>query len=180
MAAPGPVTAEEPRGGAAPWTRAKRWMYRGGRPDRLARAMNRLSAWMFERGVLTGGGRGVTLQVRGRRSGRPVTFPLVLVRHDGAAYLVSMLGQDAQWVRNVHADDGRAVLLRHGPQPVRLVDVPVDERPPILRRFLEVAPGARPHVAVDRHAPVEAFAAVAAQHPVFRVVPRERGDDDAP
>jgi deazaflavin-dependent oxidoreductase (nitroreductase family) len=152
-------------------------MYRGGRPNRLARAMNGMSARMYAAGVLTLGGRGVTLQVRGRRSGRPVTFPLVLVRHEGDAYLVSMLGPDAQWVRNVHADGGRAVLLRHGPHPVRLVDVPVGERAPILRRFLALAPGARPHVAVDRHAPVEAFAAVAAQHPVFRVDPRDDAGD---
>lgn len=176
MVAPAAGTADGPGRTGSPWYRPKRWMYRGGRPNRLARLMNGLSARMYAAGVLTAGGRGVTLQVRGRRSGRPVTFPLVLVRHDGAAYLVSMLGNDAQWVRNVHADAGRAVLLRRGPHPVRLVDVPVDERAPVLRRFLEVAPGARPHVAVDRHAPVAAFAAVAAQHPVFRVVPRDEDD----
>lgn len=173
MAAPGPATAEDPRRAPSTWARSRRWMYRGGRPNRLARVMNGLSARMYAAGILTLGGLGVTLQVRGRRSGRPVAFPLVLVRHDGAEYLVSMLGPDVQWVRNVHADDGCAVLLRHGPHPVRLVDVPVEERAPILRHYLQVAPGARPHVAVDRHAPVEAFAAVAARHPVFRVVRRE-------
>lgn len=172
---PDPATSER-RTRVSPWARSKRWMYRGGRPNRLARAANRLGATLYAAGVLTFGGRGVTLEVRGRRSGRPVVFPLVLTRYGGEAYLVSMLGQEAQWVRNVRADDGRAVLLRRGRLPVRLVEVPVDERPPILKRFLELAPGARPHVPVDRHAPVEAFTAVAAQHPVFRVVPREDGE----
>lgn len=150
-----------------------RWMYRGGRPHALARALNRLSAWQFAAGVLTFGGRGVTLEVRGRRSGRPVTFPLVLVRHEGAEYLVAMLGERAQWVHNVRADGGRAVLhAGRAARPVRLVDVPPEHRAPVLRRFLQLAPGARPHLAVDRRAPLAAFAAVAPDVPVFRVLDR--------
>lgn len=149
--------------------RHRRWLYRGGRPSPLARAMNRVSAWLHSAGLL--GSTAVTLEVRGRTSGRTVSFPLVLARHDGAQYLVSMLGEDAQWVHNVRADGGRAVLHRHG--PVLLVDVPVEERPPILRRYLDLAPGARAHVAVDRRAPLADVAAVAARYPVFRVVLRE-------
>jgi hypothetical protein len=68
----------------------KRWMYRGGRPGRLAKAMNWMSA--------------------------------------------------------------------------------VRARAPILRRYLALAPGARPHVPVDRRASLEQFARVAGAFPVFRIV----------
>lgn len=154
-----------------PSHRLKRWLYPGGRPNRLSRALNDLGAWQYAHGILTLGGRGVTLEVRGRVSGRPVRLPLVLVRMHGERYLVSMLGPRAQWVRNAEADGGRAVLHAPRPEHVRLVEVPVADRAPILKRYLELAPGARPHVPVDRREPVERFAEVAADVPVLRVEP---------
>jgi len=154
-----------------PWYRLKQRMYPGGRPTRFARWLNDAGAWMYAHGVLTLGGRGVTLEVRGRVSGRPIRLPLALVRTGGERYLVSMLGPRAQWVRNAAADGGRAVLHSPRPERVRLVEVPVEDRAPILKRYLQLAPGARPHVPVDRHAPIERFAEVAAQLPVLRVVP---------
>ena len=42
-------------------------------------------------------------------------------------------------------------------------------RAPILRRYLEVAGGARAHFSVDRRAPLSEFEAIAPQYPVFRV-----------
>lgn len=54
-----------------------------------------------------------------------------------------MLGEDANWVRNVRAAGGRAVL-RHGRrEAVMLEDVEPAQRAPVLRRYLAVAPGAR-------------------------------------
>jgi hypothetical protein len=52
---------------------------------------------------------------------------------------------------------------------VRLEEVDPDARAPILRRYLELAPGGRPHIPVDRHAPVAEFERIAADYPVFRV-----------
>ncbi|MEV0154881.1 nitroreductase/quinone reductase family protein [Micromonospora sp. NPDC050686] len=146
-----------------------RWMYRAGRPNRLARLMNTLAAWQFSTGLAPA--HWVTLEVPGRRSGRPVAVPVVVADHDGGRYLVSMLGTEANWVHNVRAAGGRAVL-RHGRrEPVRLDEIPVADRPPILRRYLALAPGARAHVPVDRHAAVADFAGVADRFPVFRVTP---------
>jgi hypothetical protein len=72
-------------------------------------------------------------------------------------------------VRNVRAARGRAVL-RHGRrEPVQLDEIAVADRPPVLKRYLAVAPGARAHIPVDRNAPVEAFEAIAADIPVFRI-----------
>jgi deazaflavin-dependent oxidoreductase (nitroreductase family) len=151
--------------------RLTRWMYQDGRPNWLARMMNRFSAWQFSAGFLAPG-NWITLEVAGRRSGRAVSFPLVAVDHDGRRYLVSMLGEQANWVRNVRATAGRAIL-RHGRRrPVLLVEVPVTQRAPILRRYLDKAPGARPHLPVHRGAPLADFARIAAEYPVFRVLPR--------
>jgi deazaflavin-dependent oxidoreductase (nitroreductase family) len=167
-------------GGAAPGqaegmassvgTRIGRWLYPGGHPNRLARVLNRLSVVQVTAGLLPD--RVVTLEVPGRTSGRTVSFPLVAVEQDGATYLVAMLGRRTNWVRNVAANGGRAVLRRRrgGPAAVELQEVDPADRAPILKRFLAVAPGARPHIPVDRHAPLAEFARVAPDHPVFRVV----------
>jgi hypothetical protein len=96
---------------------------------------------------------------------------VVITDWEGERYLVSMLGETASWVRNVRAAGGRAVV-RHGRrETVRLEEVAVERRPPILRRYLALAPGARPHIPVDRHAPLEEFEAIAPQIPVFRIAP---------
>jgi hypothetical protein len=94
---------------------------------------------------------------------------VVLADLEGERYLVAMLGAHANWPWNVRAAGGRAVL-RHGrPEIVLLEEVPVEQRPAILRRYLAVAPGGRPHIPVDRDAPPEAFAEVASDVPVFRI-----------
>ena len=145
----------------------KRWLYRGGHPNWLAKLLNRGWATIHAWGVAPN--YMVTLDVTGRQSGKTISFPLAMVTVDGERYLVSMLGEDANWVRNVAAAGGSA-RLRHGKtEDVRLVLVDVAQRPPILKRYLGVAPGARPHIPVDKDAPVEEFVKVAAQYPVFRV-----------
>jgi F420H(2)-dependent quinone reductase len=144
-----------------------RWLYRGGRPSWFARLLNR--GWAFVSAAGIWPKRLAALDVRGRRTGRIISFPVVIADLNGERYLVAMLGEGTNWVRNVRADDGRAVL-RHGRrEAVRLEEVPVEGRPPVIRRYLAVAPGGRPHIPVDRHAPPEAFAEVAPQTPVFRI-----------
>ena len=51
------------------------------------------------------------------------------------------------------------------------MDVEVGARAPILRRYLALAPGARPHLPVTRDSELATFAAVAELYPVFQVVP---------
>ena len=88
---------------------------------------------------------------------------------EGERYLVSMLGRNTNWVRNLQAADGRAVL-RHGRREiVQLDEVDSSASAPILRRYLQVAPGARPHIPVDRWASLAEFGRIAADYPVFRV-----------
>lgn len=145
-----------------------RRLYRSGRPNWWAAWQNRLSARAFAAGVWPS--RVAALDVRGRRSGKTITLPIVIAEVDDERYLVSMLGNDAGWVRNVRADDGRAVL-RHGrTESVRLEEVPEADRPPILKQYLQVAPGGRPHIPVDRTAPLSEFGSIAADYPAFRIV----------
>ena len=112
----------------------------------------------------------VTLEVAGRRTGRIIRLPLVMVVVDGERYLVSMLGEDVNWVRNVKAADGR-VVLRHGrSERVRLEEVAPEYRAPVLKAYLRKAPGARAHIPVDKDAPLAEFERVSPRFPVFRVV----------
>ncbi len=154
-----------------------RWLYRGGRPSAFARFLNRTGALVIGAGI--GPRRAATLEVVGRSSGRLLSCPVVIADWQGERYLVSMLGETASWVHNVRAAGGRAVV-RHGrPETVLLEEVAVERRPPILRRYLALAPGARPHIPVDRHAPLEEFQAIAAQIPVFRIAPARAHDEAA-
>ena len=145
-----------------------RAMYVGGRADATARRYARFWSRVLRLGVVPR--RWVVLEVPGRKSGRTTHFPLGMADVDGDWYLVSMLGE-CNWVLNVRAADGHAVLRRRRPRPVVLEEVPAGERAPVLRRYVVKVPGGRPHIPVDRHQDVEAFAAIADRYPVFRVVP---------
>jgi len=112
----------------------------------------------------------VTLEVAGRRTGRIVRLPLVMVVVDGERYLVSMLGEDVNWVRNVKAADGR-VTLRHGrSEDVRLEEVAPEHRAPVLKDYLRRAPRAGAHMPVGKDAPLAEFERVSPRFPAFRVV----------
>lgn len=147
--------------------RHERWMYRGGHPNRMARALNRL--WAFVACAGLGGNRLVVLQVRGRSSGRVRSYPLIVADHAGERFLVAMLGEHAGWVANVRAAGGLAILGHCRREHVRLVGVPADARAPILRRHLQVAPAARSFVPIDHRASEAEFEPVAGQFPVFRI-----------
>lgn len=143
-----------------------RAMYPGGRAGAAARRLARLWAAVFQLGLMPS--RWVTLEVPGRRSGRVTRFPLGMTDWNGQHYLVPMLGE-CNWVQNVRAADGAATLRRRRPVSCTLTEVPAGERAPIIKRYLKQVPGARPHIPVDRRAPLAEFEAIAESYPVFRV-----------
>ena len=150
----------------------KRWFYRDGHPNRVASTLDRGTAALYALGVAPD--YLVTLEVTGRRSGRTIALPLVMAVVGGERYLVSMLGQNANWVRNVRAAGGAAVL-RHGRrEEVRLEEVEPERRAPVLKTYLKRAPNARAHLPVPKDAPLAEFERVAGRFPVFRVVPRSK------
>ena len=148
------------------FTDRARQRYAGGRPNEEALGIQRRFMRVIERGLAP---FAVVLETRGRASGEPRRVPLVMVRRRGIRYVVSMLGPDVGWVRNLHAAAGRAALLRRRREEVVLTEVPVADRAPILRRYLLVALGARPHMKVRWNASLPEFERVAADYPVFRV-----------
>ena len=147
--------------------RGKQWLYRGQKPNWIAKIFNRAWAIAASRNATSNGV--VTLEVVGRKSGRIVSFPLVMVSVHGERYLVSMLGENVQWVLNVRAAGGRAVLRSGGSEEVRLDEVPVEQRASILKAYLQVATGAQPHMPVDKDAALAEFEKIAAAFPVFRL-----------
>ena len=145
----------------------KRWMYREGRPNLLAKVLNRGWAIIHSLGIFPNWL--VTLEVVGRKSGKMTSFPLAMTVINGERYLVSMLGADTNWVRNIQAAGGRA-RLRHGiSEQVFLQEVDISQRAPILKAYLQLAPGARPHVSVSKDAPISEFKKIASKYPVFRL-----------
>ena len=147
----------------------RRRMYRRHRPHPLTSLLNRGTAALASAGLAPA--RLVTLEVRGRRTGRRLSFPVVIAEVEGKRYLVAMLGEGANWPRNVRAAGGQAVLRHRHREAVRLEEVAPAQRAPILRRYVQVAPGARAHIPVDPDAPAAAFEPIAAEYPVFKIEP---------
>jgi len=145
-----------------------RLCYRDWRPTRLGRLVNRLQGWWSSTGLPPR--FQVTLEVRGRTTGTPRSTPVVVVAVNGIEHVVSMLGPRSEWVKNVEAAGGDAVLRHGARRHVRLVRVDAAfERAPVLKEYARVAISGRKHIPVDRHAPLSDFAAVAGRYPVYRV-----------
>lgn len=142
--------------------------YSDGKPTRAGRVANRVSQWY----AAAGGPPSwqVSLETRGRKSGRTFRTVLGVARCDGVDYLVSMLGEKSAWVHNVRAAGGEAAI-RHGRRRrVRLVELPPSERAPVLKSYCERAWSGRRHFRpLTPQSSVGEFAAVADRYPVFRI-----------
>ncbi len=61
-------------------------------------------------------------------------------------------------------------MLRHGDsEQVILEEVDIQQRAPILKAYLKHAPGARPHIPINKDATLSEFEKIAGKYPVFRV-----------
>lgn len=143
-----------------------RLFYHNWRPTRAGRWANRIAAWWSALGRSK---EMAVLEVRGRASGQWRSTPVVVATVEGNRYLVSMLGPGSEWVKNVEAAGGEAVLRQGRPQRVRLVIVPPAERAPILKEYVRVATSGRHHLPVAVGAPLSDFQTIAASYPVYRV-----------
>ncbi len=144
-----------------------RLFYRGWRPTRFGRWVNALQCWYSGLGLPPH--FQVALEVRGRRTGRTRSAAVGVATVGGEDYLVSMLGRDSAWVRNVEAARGDAVI-RHGERRhVRLLPVPVEQRAPILREYVRLAASGRKHFPIGPGAPLTEFKLIAPDYPVYRI-----------
>jgi hypothetical protein len=117
----------------------------------------------------------VALEVPGRQSGRLRRTSLVVAEHRSGHYLVSLAGE-SEWVRNVRANNYRASLRRLRSRPVRLVELPVAERPGVLKAYLSKRAyskspefEAREFFGVSPDASLDDLGEIAGRYPVFRI-----------
>lgn len=142
-----------------------RYVPPGGRMDAWSAAVVR---WLTAHGISLLGSR--VLVVRGRKTGEPRSNPVNLLELDGERYLVAPRG-NTQWVRNARAAGGGELHLGTRVEAVELVELPVDQRVPVLRVYLtkwgwEVG---RFVEGLSKSSTDAEIAAVAPGMPVFRV-----------
>ena len=127
--------------------------------------MVKLNVAMLRRGLAIGSQH--LLSVVGRSSGEVRTTPVSLASVEGERYIVAAFA-DANWVKNVRAAGEGTLTRRRIDEHVRLVELPVGERGPVLRAFLtQVRGGAR--FFGGRGA--DEIDASAERYPVFRIEP---------
>ncbi len=146
-----------------------RLLYRNWRPTQLGKWVNRFTCWWSGLGFPPK--FQAVLEVCGRKSGRTRSSPVVIATVDDKRYLVSMLGPESDWVKNIEAAGGDAVI-RHGRRVrVHLVAVPPELRAPVLREYVRVASSGRKHFPLSAGAPLADFEMVAGHYPVYRIDP---------
>lgn len=111
------------------------------------------------------------LTTTGRVTGRHHTVPVVPVDHAERRWLVAPYGA-VSWVHNVRANP--VVTVRYGRRRREYAasEVGPQEAAPVLKRYVNVATRTRQRFQASVDAPVEAFIAEAATHPVFVLEPR--------
>ena len=102
-----------------------RLFYRNWRPTHLGWWVNRFACWWSGLGLPPR--LQAALEVRGRTSGRRRSNPVVIATVEGKRYLVSMLGPQSDWVKNVEAAHGDAVIRQGRRRHVHLVAVPSEQ-----------------------------------------------------
>jgi hypothetical protein len=128
--------------------------------NRIIIALYRLG-WAF--------GTWYVLSVPGRKTGKLRSTPVSVLVVDGRRYIVT--GFETNWVKNTRAV-GWGFLTRGGKKErVALVELPVEERPPILREFPRQVPHGVEYFERLLGLPndPEAFVEAAPRCPVFRV-----------
>jgi deazaflavin-dependent oxidoreductase (nitroreductase family) len=140
------------------------------KPYRLSywrRALNAIVRPLARAGLT--GPRTHLLTVPGRKSGRPWSTPVSIVRDGGERWLVAPYG-DRNWVKNARAAGW--VELRRGRRRERLqvVELDPEDAVPVLRRYYELGLVTRPFFSASLSSPPEEWLAEAAKHPVFRLV----------
>ena len=125
------------------------YFYQSGRATALGRSFSRFWAAWASLGLPPR--RQVGLEVKGRRTGRPHTLAVVVAGYQGEWYLVSMLGE-CEWVKNVRTQ-GEAYIISGRRRKARFEEVPVEGRAPIIKEYLRLAPGARPHIGLGTTRP---------------------------
>ena len=131
------------------------------------RTFNVIFATMVRLGMIPGAH---LMSVPGRKSGKMQTIPLFVLHHDGQRWLVAGFAF-SDWVKNIRAAGWCELFHDRKRERVQVVEVEdLEVRTVILREFVRTAPGANRGYTISPDAPLEEFAAIAPEHPIFRVV----------
>jgi deazaflavin-dependent oxidoreductase (nitroreductase family) len=130
------------------------------------RAANRLVRLLLRLGLMPG--PTYLLTVPGRRTGRPLSTPVTLVKEGDTRWLVAPYG-DVAWVRNARA--AGQITLSRGTRsetlPIR--ELSPTEAAPVLQRYITRVPITRPYFDAKPDSPLAALIAEAPRHPVFQL-----------
>jgi deazaflavin-dependent oxidoreductase (nitroreductase family) len=139
------------------------------KPSGAERLFGRVLTSLIRLGLVRG--HFYVLEVRGRRTGRTIFMPVDPLDHDGSRYLVCARG-NANWVRNARASGEVTLSRAMRRQRYALHELPPAERPPILKAYLDrYAREVQRFFPVPKGSPVEAFADLSPQYPVFELAP---------
>ena len=130
------------------------------------RALNALVRPLAKLGLT--GPRTHLLTVPGRRTGRPWSTPVSIVRTGSERWLVAPYGE-RNWVKNARAAGW--VELRRGRVRERLTveELEPAEAVPVLRKYYRLGRVTRPFFDVTLDSRTDAWLAEARRHPVFRL-----------
>ncbi|MDI9833266.1 MULTISPECIES: nitroreductase/quinone reductase family protein [unclassified Streptomyces] len=129
---------------------------------------NNVVGWLARHGLSIVGT--AELSVRGRKSGKMQRLPVNPHILDGVQYLVSARGH-SQWVRNMRVAGGGELRVGRRVRTFTAVEVPDEEKLPILRTYLEKWGWEvnQYFQGVTAKSTDEEIVACAPDHPVFRI-----------
>jgi deazaflavin-dependent oxidoreductase (nitroreductase family) len=139
------------------------------RPSRGRYVENTVMSALVRAGLVP---RSYLLTTRGRKTGQPRTNPVVPVEHGGRRWLVAPYGP-VSWVHNARAAGRVSLTRRRDTRHYTIREVSPDEAGPVLKRYVRLAPSARPYFQATKDSPVEDFIAEADRHPVFELIPAD-------
>ena len=133
------------------------------------RALNALLRPLARAGLT--GPRTYLLTVPGRKTGKPWSTPVSIVKMGDMRWLVAPYGE-RNWVRNARAAGW--VELRRGRRDERLAlrELSPEAAVPVLREYYRLGRVTHPFFDVTLASPEGEWVAEAPSHPVFELVPR--------
>ncbi|MFJ7071528.1 nitroreductase/quinone reductase family protein [Streptomyces sp. NPDC098781] len=133
---------------------------------------NSVVGWLARHGFSIAGT--AEMSVRGRNSGRMQRIPVNPHIHEGTQYIVSARGH-SQWVRNMRAAGGGELRVGRRVRAFSAVELPDEEKLPILRTYLEKWGWEVNQYfnGVTAKSSDEEIVAAAQDHPVFRITVRK-------
>ena len=109
------------------------------------------------------------LTVQGRRTGRRYSTPVQLVVDGERRWLVAPYGE-REWVKNARAAGWVELSRARRTTRHAIQEADPEEAAPVLREYLRTTPIVKRFFDATADSPLDAFAAEAPRHPVFRLL----------